>query len=200
MVDGKVVEDPEDDVETGTNTCCGSCRHTEKQQTDVVVISTSNEDQQSLAVAGDVSAGCFSSSENPAKDSDDEHISLLAKKEDDRSLYTSGGLSWIGNNWSSLGEDLHKAAAAAFWTSDREEKYHDTEGNKTDAGVQTEMINSVPDLYDEERLNMEGGEVSETPDEDLETIRQSEKIVSDLMDNLITDIIAYFRIDFWLKQ
>jgi len=48
MVNGEVVEDPEDDeetpeddvetpeddVETGSNTCCGWCRHTEKQQTD----------------------------------------------------------------------------------------------------------------------------------------------------------------------
>ena len=66
----------------------------------------------------------------------------------------------------------------AFVTSEREEKYRDTE-----------MTKIVPDLYDEERLNMEGGEVSETPDEDMETIRHSEKIVSELMDNLITDII-----------
>ena len=57
----------------------------------------------------------------------------------------------------------------------------DTEGD--------EMINIVP----EERLNLEGGEVTEAPDDDLETIRQSEKeaqtIVRDLIDTVIRDIV-----------
>ena len=52
MVDGKVVEDPEDEVETpeddvesGSNTtCCGWCRQTEKQQTDEVAITASDGD------------------------------------------------------------------------------------------------------------------------------------------------------------
>ena len=58
----------------------------------------------------------------------------------------------------------------------------DTEGD--------EMVNIVPQ---EERLNLEGGEVTEAPGDDLETIRQSENeaenVVSDLIDTVITDII-----------
>ena len=47
MLDGEVVEDPEDDVktaeddvETGDNTCCGWCRQTEEHQTELVVASS----------------------------------------------------------------------------------------------------------------------------------------------------------------
>ena len=36
MVDGEVVEDLEDDVESGTNTFCGWCRQAEEQQTEHV--------------------------------------------------------------------------------------------------------------------------------------------------------------------
>ena len=36
MLDGEVMEVPEDDVETDTNTCCGWCRQTEEQQAEHV--------------------------------------------------------------------------------------------------------------------------------------------------------------------
>ena len=49
MLEGEVVEDPEEDVETpdadvetGSKTCCGWCRQTEKQQTEHVVAITSS--------------------------------------------------------------------------------------------------------------------------------------------------------------
>ena len=55
MLDGEVVEDPEDDVETpeddietGDNTCCRCCGQTEEHQTQHVVVIT--------ASSGDVSA------------------------------------------------------------------------------------------------------------------------------------------------
>ena len=55
-----------------------------------------------------------------------------------------------------------------------------------------EMVDMVP----EEKLNLlnsEGGEVTEAPGDDLETIRQSENeaetIVRELIDTVITDII-----------
>jgi len=52
MLDGRVVEDPEGEVENGTKTCYGWCRQTEKQQTERdVVITVSNGDKQSLPVA-----------------------------------------------------------------------------------------------------------------------------------------------------
>ena len=37
MLDGEVVEDPEDDLETGTKTWCGWCSQTEEQQAEHVV-------------------------------------------------------------------------------------------------------------------------------------------------------------------
>ena len=64
-----------------------------------------------------------------------------------------------------------------------------TEGDKTDEGF--EMAEADPDLTEEEGLNLEGGEVTEAPDEELESIGQSEpeNIVSDLIDIVITDNI-----------
>ena len=44
-----------------------------------------------------------------------------------------------------------------------------------DTGDQTEINKLVPDLKEDERINMEGGEVTEVPDcDDLENISQSE--------------------------
>ena len=67
----------------------------------------------------------------------------------------------------------------------------DTEGNAKAQGEQTEMI-EIPPEFTGERLNMEGGEVTEAPCEELETIRQSENeaenIVTDLIDIVITDM------------
>ena len=130
MKDGEVVEDPEDDVETveddvetGTKTCCGWCRQTEEKQTEHVVVTiVSSEYQQylPLPVPGDVSEG-FSSSENPAKVYDDEHLPLLAQIDED----DTAGVD--------LPDKLHKAAADALVTSD-------TEGDNTDT---EELVNIV---------------------------------------------------------
>ena len=61
----------------------------------------------------------------------------------------------------------------------------DTEGNAKAQGEETEMIEIPPDFT---------REVTESPCEELETIRQSENeaenIVSDLIDIVITDIIT----------
>ena len=62
-------------------------------------------------------------------------------------------------------------------TSDREEKYPDSEG-------QSEMVNRAFVLEHEEET------VTEAPGDVLETIRQSEEIVSGLIDILIADIIT----------
>ena len=68
----------------------------------------------------------------------------------------------------------------------------DTEGDKTNSGEQIEMAKLVPDLLEEERVDMEGGEVAEAPD-NLETISHSENetenIVKDLTNDVITEII-----------
>ena len=68
----------------------------------------------------------------------------------------------------------------------------DTDGDKTDNGEQIEMAKLVPDLLEEERVDMEGGEVAEAPD-NLETISHSENetenIVKDLTNDVITEII-----------
>jgi len=153
MKDGEVVEDPEDDletpkddvetteddVETGTKICCGWCLPTEEQQTGhSVAITASNE------VSGDVLVQCFSSSENPAKVYDDEHLSKI--DEDD-----VAGVD--------LPDNLHKAAAAALVTSDREEKYPDTD---------TEMVLAMTIRQSE---------------------KEAVDIVTELIDNIITDIL-----------
>lgn len=64
-------------------------------------------------------------------------------------------------------------------TSDREEKYPDSEG-------QSEMVNRafVLEHEDEEET------VTEAPGDDLETNRHSKEIVSGLIDILIADIIT----------
>ena len=170
MVDGEVVEDPEDDfetveddVETGSKTSSTWCHQTEEQKTEhVVLITESNGDQQSSVESRDVS-GCFS--ETSATPSDDEVTPLLAMNED---------------QYVDLPENPLKA--------EREEKYSDTGNDNADIG-----FNMVPNVKEDERLNMKEGE--EIPGEAVETIRHSESdvvdIVTDLIDDLITNIMIY---------
>ena len=166
MVDGEVVEDPEDDfetveddVETGSKTSSTWCHQTEEH---VMLITESNGDQQSSVESRDVS-GCFG--ETPALASDDEVTPLLAMN---------------GNQSVDLPENPHKA--------EREEKYSDTGNDNADIG-----FNMVPNVKEDERLNMKEGE--EIPGEAVETIRHSESdvvdIVTDLIDDLITNIMIY---------
>jgi len=109
MLDGEVVEDlegdvetAEDDVETGSKTCCGWCRQTEEQQTKHdVAITVSNGDQPSFPVSGDVSLKYFSSSEHPAK-------VLINETEE----------NVTGRDFP---DNLHKDAATNLVSSEREE-------------------------------------------------------------------------------
>ena len=149
MLDGEVVEDPEDDVETTeddveTCTCCGWCRQTEKQQSEHVT-------------AIEVTNRYFSSSENPPKVYDDEHLLLAKIDEDD-----VAGVD--------LPDNLHKAAAAApLMPSETEGKYPDTEGEITDTGEHSEMVNIAMPMRQSEN--------------------EAVDIVTELIDNIITDIL-----------
>ena len=129
MLDGEVVEDSLDDLEPGTSTCCG-CNQTEEQLTEQdVTITVSNEDQQSL-----VSAGEISSSENTANFFDEGTEENIAGE--------------------ILPENLQKAAASALVDSDREGKYPRTEIEMVNIPVtirqsEDEALKIVEDLIDD---------------------------------------------------
>ena len=133
MVDGEVVEDPEDDVESGNNSCCGCFNSTVPDTEAYEMVDIVPEEKFNLfnVEGGEVTEG-------PCDD-----LETISQSEDEAET------------------------------------------------ILRDLIDTV--INDIIMLNLEKGEDTEAPADDLETIRQSENeaetIVRDLIDTVITDII-----------